>query len=173
MLAYLFVILAVALRFVFYPVSFMPVGASLLFFGAQAPRKRTWIPLALLAVSDVALTRLVYAYPFSLDHLVTWAWYAAVLLLGSLLRNQVSPARVLGASVATAVSFFLISNFAVWAVWNMYPHNLNGLMMSYVAALPFFRNQFISEVLFTAVFFSVPALLKLMTPAAVKNRAAV
>ena len=51
MLAYLFVLLAVAIRFLPHPFAFTPVGASLLFFGASAPRKRAWIPLALLAVS--------------------------------------------------------------------------------------------------------------------------
>ena len=35
----------------------------------------------------------------------------------------------------------VISNFAVWAAWNMYPKTLAGLATAYGAALPFFRNQ--------------------------------
>jgi hypothetical protein len=170
MLAYLFVLLAVAIRFLPHPFAFTPVGASLLFFGASAPRKRAWIPLAALAASDVVLTHWVYAYPFSLDHFATWAWYAAVLGLGMLLGAKVSPARVLGASLATAVSFFAISNFAVWLAWNMYPPTLSGLMASYVAAIPFFRNELVSDVLFSAVFFSIPALVKMLKGATAENR---
>ena len=82
MLAYLFVILAVAVRFMPHPLAFTPVAASLLFFGARGPRRQLWIPLALLAFSDVILTKVIYSYPFSWDHFVTLGWYAAMLWLG-------------------------------------------------------------------------------------------
>lgn len=168
MLAYLFVVLAVAVRFLPHPFSFTPVGASLLFFGARGPRKHAWVPVLLLAGSDVLLTRFQYGYPFTLDHLATWAWYAAVVALGTLLRDNARPLRIVGASLTTAVSFFAISNFAVWAVWNMYPKNLGGLAACYLAGIPFFRNELVSDVLFTAVMFSIPALLHVLKPAPVK-----
>lgn len=168
MLAYLFVLLAVAVRFLPHTFSFTPVGASLLFFGARGPRKHLWMPVLLLAASDVLLTRFQYGYPFTADHLATWAWYAAILAMGTLLRDNARPVRIVGASLATAVSFFAISNFAVWAVWNMYPKNLGGLAACYLAGVPFFRNEVISDMLFTAVMFSVPALLQVRKPAAVK-----
>jgi len=57
MLAYLFVILAVVVRFMPHPLAFTPVGASLLFFGARGPRRQLWVPVALLAASDVVLTK--------------------------------------------------------------------------------------------------------------------
>ncbi|MFB3915334.1 MAG: DUF6580 family putative transport protein [Terriglobales bacterium] len=159
MLAFLFVIVAVAFRFLMAPLAFAPVAASLLFFGARAPRKHAWIPLALLVGADVVLTKITYSYPFTADHFVTWAWYAAVLLLGGVLRNNAKPLRVGAASLAASISFFLVSNFAVWAVWNMYPKNLSGLMLAYAAGLPFFRNQVLSDLFFTAVMFGIGALL--------------
>ena len=87
MLAYLFVLVAVAvhLRFFAMPFSFTPVAAALLFFGARMPRKQMWIPVALLVASDVYLTRVTYAYPLTADHFVTWVWYAAMLLLGEVM----------------------------------------------------------------------------------------
>jgi hypothetical protein len=168
MLAYLFVVLAVAVRLLPHPFSFTPVGASLLFFGARGPRKHAWIPVLLLAGSDVLLTRFQYGYPLTLDHLATWAWYAAVIALGTLLRDNARPLRIVGASLATAVSFFALSNFAVWSVWEMYPKNLGGLAACYLAGIPFFRNELVSDVLFTAVMFSIPALLQVRKPAPVK-----
>jgi len=57
------------------------------------------------------------------------------------------------------VSFFLISNFAVWAVWSMYPKTASGLAMSYVAGLPFFRNAVVSDLFFAAMFFGIGYLL--------------
>jgi Family of unknown function (DUF6580) len=168
MLAYLFIVLAVAMRFFSTPLSFAPVGPALLFFGARGPRKHTWIPVLLLAGTDFALTKFVYGYPYTLDHLATIAWYAAVLAMGALLRQNARPVRIAGAALAVSVGFFVVSNFAVWLVWNMYPLTLGGLYACYAAALPFFRNQFISDMLFSALMFSVPALVELVKPATAK-----
>lgn len=159
MLAYLFVLLAVAVRFMPHPWMFTPVVGALLFFGARGSRRQLWLPLALLAASDVLLTKLVYAYPFSWDHFVTWAWYAAILWLGTSLRSNARPLRIVGAALASSVSFFLISNFAVWACWHMYPRTVGGLMMSYTAALPFFRHAVEGDLLFTCAMFATPVML--------------
>ena len=131
MLAYFFVLFAIAVRFMPHPLAFTPVMAALLYFGARGPRRQIWVPLALLAASDVVLTRIVYAYPLTWDHFVTWTWYAAILLLGSQLRENTNWLRVGGAALASSVSFFMVSNFAVWAAWNMYPktsQRLNDLL---------------------------------------------
>ena len=160
MLAYLFVVLSVALRFLSLPVAFTSVAASLLYFGARQPRRRLWVPLVLLVAADVVLTKLVYAYPLSADHLVTWAWYAAILLLGGTLKEKSGALRVGGAALAASVSFFLLSNFAVWAVWAMYPKTLEGLAACYLAALPFFRHSLAGDLFFTVAFFGIGALLE-------------
>ncbi len=173
MLAYLFVVFAIAVRFLvlLFPhvwLNFTPVGAALLFFGARGPRKHAWAAVLLLAVSDVVLTKLIYGYPYTPDHLATIAWYAAAVAMGTLLRNHAGPARIAGAALVASVSFFAISNFAVWQTWNMYPHNMSGLVASYAAALPFFRNDVVSNLLFTTVMFSVPALIELVRPSTVR-----
>src|SRR5580700_4682465 len=160
MLAYLFVIFAVAARMPFmpHPWNFTPVAAALLYFGARGSRRQLWVPFALLAASDVILTKFVYAYVFSWDHFVTWAWYAAILLLGSQLRETTRWLRVGGAALASSISFFVVSNFAVWACWNMYPKTLSGLMTCYAAGIPFFRRGVAGDMLFTAVMFGLPAI---------------
>lgn len=164
MLAYLFVLLAVAVRFLPHPLAFTPVAAALLFFGARGTRRQMWIPVALLAASDVILTKFVYSYVFSWDHYVTIAWYALIVLLGTRLRQHQRPLPVLGAALASSVSFFVISNFAVWAAWgDMYPRTLDGLMSSYVAGLPFFRRAMEGDLLFTATMFATPVLLHYMS----------
>jgi len=159
MLAFVFVLLAIAIRLdPHHLLAFTPVGASLLYFGARGPRKLFWVPLTLFAATDVYLTLFYYRFAFSADHYVTFAWYAGILGLGALLRRNAGPLQVVGASLATAFSFFLVSNFAVWAVWDMYPKTIAGLIECYTMALPFFRRELVSDVLFTAVFFGLPAL---------------
>ena len=160
MLAYLFVIFAVLARMPFmpHPWNLTPVAAALLYFGARGPKRQLWVPFVLLVASDLVLDKFVYAVPFSWDHFVTWAWYAAILLLGTQLRETSNWVRVSGAALASSVSFFVASNFAVWAAWNMYPKTLAGLMTCYAAGVPFFRRGLAGDVLFTALMFGLPAL---------------
>ena len=169
MLPYLFVLLAIAVRFLPFagPLNilphawhFTPLAASLLFFGARGSRRQMWIPLVLFAATDVVLTKFIYSAPLGWDQLVTWAWYAGILWLGSTMREKTTFWRVVGAALASSVSFFLISNFAVWAAWpEMYPRGFSGLMMSYTAGIPFFRGTFESDLFFSLAFFGIPVLV--------------
>jgi hypothetical protein len=161
MLPYYFVFFALAARFLPHAGSFnfTPVAASLLFFGARMPRKQAWIPVTLFIASDVLLSRFAYGYPLSVSDLVTWSWYAAIVLLGSLLASNANPLRVVSASLAASLSFFAVSNFAVWGIWNMYPKTLSGLAACYTMAIPFFRNTVASDLVFAGAFFGLAALL--------------
>jgi hypothetical protein len=131
----------------------------LLFFGSRASLRRMWIPIAIFAASDVVLTAFVYRYSFSWDHFVTWVWYAGMVLLGSTLKKNAGWVRILTTVLAGSVSFFLLSNFAVWAAWDMYPHNLAGLLTCYDAGLPFFRRGVEGDLLFTSIMFAAPVLI--------------
>jgi hypothetical protein len=105
---------------------------------------------------DIFLTTHRYSYLLTADHAVTWTWYLAAAFLGSaMLRNSQSTPRVLGASLLTSLSFFLASNFAVWAGWGMYAKTLGGLGTCYIAAVPFFRNSLLSETTFSLLIFAL------------------
>jgi uncharacterized protein DUF6580 len=168
MLAYVYLIFAVAFRFIA-PLlgsranpelfSFTPVLAALLYFGYKQPRSRVWIAVAALAAGDLALSKLVYHYPLSADLLFSWAFYAGAVLLGSVLKDRLSVPRLAAASLAGSIAFFLLSNFAVWAVWQMYPKTLAGLGACYVAGLPFFRNAIFGDLAWTALLFGAPLLI--------------
>ena len=168
MLPYLFVLLAIAVRFLPFagPLNilphawhFTPLGASLLFFGARGSRRQMWVPVVLLAATDVILSRFIYAYPIAWDQFVTWAWYAAILWLGTTLHEKASIVRVIGAALGTSVSFFLLSNFTTWAATDMYPKTLQGVMMSYAAGVPFFRGTVESDLFFSLAMFGTPVFL--------------
>jgi Family of unknown function (DUF6580) len=160
MLAYLFVVIAVAFRFIPHPWGFTPIPASLLFFGAKGSRRMMWLPVALMMVCDIVLTKYVYGLPMTWDQWVTWAWYAGILWLGTALKKNQKPVRIVLASLTTSASFFVISNFAVWAATNMYPHNLVGLMMSYTIGLPHFQRSIGGDLLFTSAIFAAPYVLE-------------
>lgn len=177
MLAYLFVAIAIAIRFLIpthllgVPFHFVPLAASLLFFAAKMPRKQMWIPVALFAASDVLLDKLVYHYPLNGDTYVSWLWYVGALGLGLLLRKNDNLWRVAGASLAASVSFYLVSNFGSFLFMEMYPKTWAGLAECYTLAIPFFRTTLVSDMIFSLAFFSVPVAIEVLGGKPARERA--
>jgi hypothetical protein len=133
----------------------IPVFSCILVFGAKRPKRE--FPIALLALIgvDIFLTTHRYGYSLTSGDVVTWIWYlGAMTLSAATLGNSISTWRVLQASLLVTVSFFAVSNYAVWAAWGMYPKTWSGLGTCYVAALPFFRNSIVSETVFSLLIFS-------------------
>jgi hypothetical protein len=159
LLPYVLILVVAILRLaVSHPYNFIPIFACLLFFGAFRPRREFAMPFLALVGVDIFLTTHRYGFPLTGGHAVTWIWYLAALFLGAMmLGNSISFRRVVGASLLASVSFFLASNFMVWAEWGMYPKTVSGLGTCYVAALPFFRNGVVSETVFSLLIFAVAA----------------
>lgn len=177
MLAYLFVGLGILVHILggngtMPTLGFVPLGASLLFFGAHRSRREYFFLLPALVAADFYLYR-VYGFKLQPDQYVTFAWYLGACFLGSLLRNRIRPVYVAGASLAASISFFLVSNFAVWATYTMYPKNFGGLVACYVAGIPFFEKGMASDLLFSAIFFSLPVLASRLSHAAAARHEAI
>jgi len=161
MLAYLFVILAVAFRFLphsFHDWNFTPVAAALLYFGARAPRKHIWMPVALLGLSDFYLTVFHYKLAWSWSYFVViLAWYTAIALLGSLLAKRENIGAITAASLTASITFFVVTNaISPWIIPGMYSHDVHGVIAALSAGVPFFRSTVVSDLLFTAVAFGTP-----------------
>jgi hypothetical protein len=167
MSAYLVLLLAVLSRILphtFHAVglNFTAVGGGLLFFGARRSRWQAIFAILALALTDYYLTVYAYGFPFHVSsYLATWAWYGAICLLGSgLLAERATALRVIAGVLATSTSFFVLSNFMVWAAGGMYPATAAGLGACYVAAIPFYANDLISTAIVAGSLFGVPALAK-------------
>jgi hypothetical protein len=141
---------------------FTAVGGGLLYFGARTSRWQTIVAMLALMETDYYLTVFVYNYPFHVSsYLVTWVWYGAICLLGhQLLSKKVTGLRVAGGVLASTTSFFILSNFVVWAGSTMYPHTAAGLAVCYVAAIPFFANDVISTAMTAGALFGLPVLVR-------------
>jgi len=167
MAAYLLIVVAVLSRVLPHPawLNFTAVGGSLLYFGARRPLRQMWVPVAALAATDYYLTAFYYSYPFHLSaYLLTWAWYAAIIVLGYiLLAKKTTVTRVGTAILLAPTSFFLITNFAAWfAMPQIYPRSLAGLELSYIAGLPFYRNDLLSTAIVAGLAFGLPAVAHLL-----------
>ncbi len=172
--SFLLILLAIVSRIVPHAWHFTAVGGSLLYFGARRPLYQAVLPVGLFALTDYYITTHVYAYPFAAsDYVLTWLWYAAVIVLGSIvLRQKSNVLRVVSGSVLASVSFFLVSNFAVWQHPGMYAHTFSGLMTCYVAALPFYPNEQLSTLLVASAAFGLPALARQFAATRAAHKAA-
>lgn len=178
MLAYVFLVLAFAVRFlVAIPavnqlMNFNPLGAALLFFGATRA-KREWAPAVALAVAiDIILTTKIYGLAPGWDVLAPLAYYIIALFIGAMLQARIEEfgdvVKVAGASVAGSVVFFVTSNFVSWLALDMYAKDFRGLVEAYVLAIPFFRNTLVGDLIFSLAMFATP----LAVETARRNRAA-
>jgi hypothetical protein len=162
--AYLLILIAVLTRVVPHTgwMNFTAVGGALLYFGARRSWREMLTPLAVLAATDYCLTVFTYHYSFHWQaYVITWAWYAAIIALGQiLLHAHATLVRVSAGALLGPTSFFVVSNFAVWAGSAMYPHTLAGLVSCYAAAIPFYRNDLASTAIVLGIAFGVPALLR-------------
>jgi len=162
--AYLLILVAVLSRLIPHPgwLNFTAVGGALLYFGARRPWREMLAPLAALMATDYFLTVFSYHYAFQWQaYVTTWAWYLAAMALGwVLLRTRTTFIRVAAGVVLGPTSFFVVSNYAVWAGGGLYPPTLGGLEACFVAALPFYRNDMLSTALVAGLAFGVPVLVR-------------
>ncbi len=130
-----------------YP-NFTPVAAIALFGGAHFGKRwlAFFIPLAALFISDLFLGFHGMMLPVYLS-------FALVVLLGTLMKNNIRIPGVIGGALAASSLFFLITNFAVWAGSPFYAQSVQGLISCYIAAIPFFHTSILGDLFYSGVFF--------------------
>jgi hypothetical protein len=80
----------------------------------------------------------------------TYISLAAVVSLGLIIK-KFGFTEILFAGLLGSVCFFIISNFGVWLISGMYEKNINGLLQSYIMAIPFFHKTLASTLLYLFV----------------------
>jgi hypothetical protein len=142
--------LNVAARLLPHAPDFTPVAATAL-FAASVLRVRALsvvVPLVGMILADAWLgfydPRIMAAVYGLLALPACAAW------LSSRLRRPVMIVPVL---LSSSLSFFLVTNFAVWAFSPMYTANAGGLLKCYMAALPFLQNTLCGDLFWGIVLF--------------------
>ena len=129
----LFILIAVWFRLIPHLPNFTPVTSLALFSGLMLKRK--WfsiaIPLIVMMISDMVLG-------FSLISL--WVYLGIALIsFVSWFFNKINVNSILLSSLV----FFIVSNFGVWVL--DYPHTIEGLVMCYTLAIPFFGYSILGD----------------------------
>ena len=135
MLAICLLVLGIFSRLIVHSWNFTPVIALALFGGVYLKKKQLAImlPLALFAVTDMILG-------FHQMMFFTWGSVVLIAAMGLWVKKNKNLKTVLGGGLASAVLFYVVTNFGVWLVSGMYPHTWAGLSECFILAIPFFRG---------------------------------
>jgi hypothetical protein len=167
--AYLLLVVAVLTRLLPHAgwLNFTAVGGALLYFGARRSWREMLVPMAALMATDYFLTVYRYHYAFLWQgYIASWAWYLMAMALGMiLLHAKTTTVRVAAGALLGPTSFFLVSNYAVWASGWGYPRTLGGLGACLAAGVPFYRNDLLSTSIVCGLAFGVPVLVRRMNAA--------
>src|SRR6266404_6821797 len=147
------IVLAAVLRIIPHPWNLTPIGAMALFSGAMFKNRWTafTLPLASLFAGDVFVG-------FHKLMLIVYASFAISVAIGRWLGDNRSVARIGGAVFLGATQFFVVTNFAVWALGGFYPKTAQGLASCFAAAVPFFWNTLAGDAVYAGVLFGGYAL---------------
>jgi hypothetical protein len=149
------VVLGACARLVPHPWNFTPIMTIGLFAGSHARKLSTGVLATLFAL---ALSDAILGFYSGF-----WYVYAAALIpvfLGKLIRGRIGVAQVAAAALVSSLSFFLITNFMVWATGSMYPRTISGLSACFLAGIPFYRNQILGDAFYTVAIFGGYALIQ-------------
>jgi hypothetical protein len=159
-LAAVMIILAALVRILPYPWTFTPIGAMAIFSGAMFRDRRVafLFPLVALFAGDlfVGFHRLMP---------VVYASFLLSVFIGTWLESRRSVLRIGGAVFLGALQFFLVTNFAIWRVFDTYRHTSAGLVACYIAGLPLFGNTLAGDAIYATLFFGIFALAEKLFPA--------
>jgi hypothetical protein len=151
-----FVFIGAFSRLIPHPANFAPIAAMAIFGGVYLGRKQALtIPLAAMILSDLFL-----GFDSVAMRLSVYGSFLLTVFIGFWLKKHKNYKYIILASLASSLLFFLITNFTVWAVTNMYPKSLSGLIESYFYAIPFFRNTVLGDLTYSGVFFGGYELVK-------------
>jgi hypothetical protein len=137
-----------------------PQSARWPFSRAQSSRDRRLaflLPLLTLFAGDIFIG-------FHKLMPVVYASFLVNVAIGLLLRNRRTVGPIGLATLAGAIQFFLVTNFAVWALSVTYPPTRAGLLTCYIAGIPFFWNTLAGDAVYAILLFGGFALAERLVP---------
>jgi hypothetical protein len=130
-----------------HPSNVAPIAAMALLGGAMLTTPWAFfLPLGAMFISD-----LVIGFDLLPITLAVYGSFMVTVWLGRWLRSDRTLGRLVIASLTSSLLFYLVTNAAVWWFSGMYAHTGQGLELSYVYALPFFRNTVLGDLTYTIV----------------------
>ena len=128
--------------------NFTPIIAISIYAGIKFNNKylALLIPILSMVISDLFIG-------FHSSMLAVYLCIVMNVFIGIFFIKKFTLLNYMYLSFLGACNFYIITNFSVWILSNMYPLTIEGLIMCYLLALPFFQNTLISSLLFGCLIF--------------------
>ncbi|RQO29905.1 hypothetical protein DBR32_15125 [Taibaiella sp. KBW10] len=144
--------------------NFASIGAISLFSGAIFKNKSFSFALPLIAylITDIYLQVTRGTGFYDASQFFVYGAMALIVWIGTKMKRA-TWYNVIGFAVLSSATFFIVSNFGVWfagffpSKYVMYPTTLTGLIDCFVAGIPFYKNTFASDIVFSGVLFGLYA----------------
>jgi len=147
-ITFLFISFILALgRIIPHPPNFTPILATAIY--APYLIKDKWVAMSLPLLAMFIADLWIGFHPYML-----WVYGAIGLstLISNLSMRFDKEYMQLGImAIVSSILFFIITNFAVWTMWDYYPKTIEGLIMCYTMAIPFFHNTLLSTIVYTSL----------------------
>lgn len=112
------------------------------------------VPLAALVLSDFFI-----GFYNPIVMVFVYGSFVLSIFIGRLIRTKITASKITIGSLIGSIQFYLLTNFAVWLIpGSLYSKTLDGLIASYVAGIPFFRNTIMGDLFYVGVIFGSYAL---------------
>jgi len=122
-----------------------------------------FLPLGVLLLTDL----IIGFYSIGIMASV-YGSFLLIAILSQFLKKKHDFLAVLFTLLGASLSFFFITNTAVWWFSPWYEKSFAGLLYSYQMGLPFLKNMFLGDMVYTYTLLSVFALAQLLIPATKK-----
>ena len=131
--------------------NFTPLIATTIFAGVYLGKKYAFfLPIITMLISDIIIgfydPKIMLSVYFS---------FAIAGLIGYRFAKNKKINNLALSAFASSTIFFLITNAAVWLFDSMYQPGFIGLLQSYWAGIPFYRNMMLGDVIYTVSLFSL------------------
>ena len=148
--------LGVAGRLLPHPPNFTPMAAIALFAGFIFVKRY----MSVIAVISTMLLCDYFAFGSlsaswfgSKSMFVVYLALLFPIIFKNFLQKKFGILIIVGASLLSSTVFFLTTNFAVWAFSPMYEKTLEGFILCYTMAIPFFQNTIAGNLVWTGAIF--------------------
>ena len=147
-ITFLFILGILALgRIIPHPPNFTPILATAIYTPYMVNDKwiAVLIPLSAMFIADI----IIGFHPYML-----WVYGAiglSTLISSWSMRFNKKYIQLGVMAILSSILFFIITNFAVWIIWDYYPKTIDGLIICYIKAIPFFQNTLLGTMIYTAL----------------------
>ena len=151
------ILMAALSRLLPHPPNFTPIMAMGLLGGVYFKNRQfaVIVPLLAMLVSDLIL---------GFHGTMIWVYSSIVVI--SLCASMLKPKLIQlgGASLASSIFFFIVTNFGVWIMGSFYPKTIAGLGTCFAAGIPFLKNAIVGDLMYVGILFGAFQLAKRSFP---------